>query len=145
MEDLCREGTYLFVIIDILFWTVLYYGGCPAHCRMFSIILVPTHQLPAPPASPFKSIRNLSRLPSVSWVEGHWGPLFRWLDQASLKRLVSFPQWKGERIGASCRGLAEGEWFPALIRNQNWLRSWYRQLQTWPLANDLFVFEFTYL
>lgn len=131
-EDLCHERTYLFVIIDLLFWTVLYCGGCPARYRMFSIILVSTYWMPAAPTSPCLSQSEVS--PDCLCVLGGGGGSGGALRTIALTKtrlteedsffstLEGRKDWGLYNNAVSCcgcRGLAEGEWVPALIRSQN--------------------------
>lgn len=134
--------------------TMLCCGGCPVPCRMFSCI--PGLYSSDASSSTLSSHDNKKYLPPAMCPLG--GPEER--TTALVVRLglpggdIFFPSVEGRKDWSVCshriscssrRGLAEVQWFRALIRRQNWFPSWFHHLQAaQPLANNLFVLQFPY-
>lgn len=129
-------------------------GGCPVHCRMLSSISgifpfddssTPSPTLSSPSkispdcqVSPGGPLRTTALVVKPGFTE----------NDSFFSTLEGRQDWSSYNDGinrSGCRGLAEVEWFSALIRSQNWFTSQSRQLQTWPLADNLFVCQFTCL
>lgn len=134
--------------------TILCCGSCPVPCRMVSCIPGLYSSMPVAPLYPVTTIKNISRLPCVPWGATEERTTVLVVRLGFPGGDIFFPSVEGKKDWSVCshriscssrRGLAEVQWFRALIRRQNGFPSWFHHLQAaQPLANNLFVLQFPY-